>query len=70
MLSNADSKVMLITGTRPEIIKLYPLMRLFDTENIDYTFIHTGQHHDFNLFLNFIKEFKIKNPDYTIKLIR
>jgi UDP-N-acetylglucosamine 2-epimerase (non-hydrolysing) len=68
MLSNADNKVMLITGTRPEIIKLYPLMRLFDTENIDYTFIHTGQHHNFNLFLNFIKEFKIKNPDYTIKL--
>lgn len=59
---------MLITGTRPEIIKLYPLMRLFDIENIDYTFVHTGQHHNFNLFLNFIKEFKIKNPDHTIKL--
>lgn len=68
MSSNQDRKLVLITGTRPEIIKLYPIMRLLDRDNIDYTFIHTGQHHDYNLFLNFIKEFGIKKPDYTIKL--
>ncbi len=67
-LSNGDRKIALITGTRPEIIKLYPLMYLFDQKGIDYTFIHTGQHHDYNLFLNFIKEFKIRKPDYSIKL--
>jgi UDP-N-acetylglucosamine 2-epimerase (non-hydrolysing) len=43
-------------------------MRLFDMENIDYTYIHTGQHHDFNLFLNFINEFKIRRPDHVINL--
>ncbi len=43
-------------------------MRLFDIEHIDYTYIHTGQHHDFNLFLNFINEFNIRKPDYVIKL--
>ncbi|MER5175931.1 MAG: UDP-N-acetylglucosamine 2-epimerase (non-hydrolyzing) [Candidatus Nitrosocosmicus sp.] len=68
MSSNQDRKLVLITGTRPEIIKLYPIMRLLDQDNIDYTFIHTGQHHDYNLFLNFIKEFGIKKADYTIKL--
>ncbi|HEY6535914.1 MAG TPA: UDP-N-acetylglucosamine 2-epimerase (non-hydrolyzing) [Candidatus Nitrosocosmicus sp.] len=65
---NTDGKIMLITGTRPEIIKLYPIMRLFDIENIDYTYIHTGQHHDFNLFLKFINEFNIRKPDHVIKL--
>ncbi|MDQ6723789.1 MAG: UDP-N-acetylglucosamine 2-epimerase (non-hydrolyzing) [Thermoproteota archaeon] len=68
LLSNEDKKVVLITGTRPEIIKLFPIMRLLDLEDIHYTFIHTGQHHDYNLFLNFIKEFEIKKPDYSIKL--
>jgi len=57
-----------ITGTRPEIIKMFPLMRLFDLRNIDYEFIHTGQHHDYEMFLKFIKDFKIREPDHSIKL--
>jgi UDP-N-acetylglucosamine 2-epimerase (non-hydrolysing) len=58
----------LITGTRPEIIKMYPLMRLFDLKGIDYKFIHTGQHHDYELFLKFIEDFNIRKPDYSINL--
>jgi UDP-N-acetylglucosamine 2-epimerase (non-hydrolysing) len=57
-----------ITGTRPEIIKMFPLMRLFDLRDIDYEFIHTGQHHDYEMFLKFIKDFKIREPDHSIKL--
>ena len=58
----------LITGTRPEIIKMFPVMRAFDSEGIDYTFIHTGQHHDYELFLKFIDDLNIKIPDYNINL--
>jgi UDP-N-acetylglucosamine 2-epimerase (non-hydrolysing) len=60
--------IAIITGTRPEIIKLYPIMRLFDMKSIDYKFIHTGQHHDYELSLKFIEEFKIRKPDYSITL--
>lgn len=67
-LFDKDNKIALITGTRPEIIKLYPLMHLFDKNKIDYTYIHTGQHHDYNLFLNFIREFDMKDPDFSIQL--
>jgi UDP-N-acetylglucosamine 2-epimerase (non-hydrolysing) len=59
----------LITGTRPEIIKMFPLMRSFDSEGINYRFIHTGQHHDYELFLKFIEDFNIRMPDYNIDLI-
>jgi UDP-N-acetylglucosamine 2-epimerase (non-hydrolysing) len=58
----------IISGTRPEIIKLYPIIRLFDLKKIDYKFIHTGQHYDYELSLKFIDEFKIRKPDYNIKL--
>ena len=58
--------VALVTGTRPEIIKLYPIIRQFDLRSIDYKYIHTGQHYDYNLFLNFIQEFGIRKPDITI----
>jgi UDP-N-acetylglucosamine 2-epimerase (non-hydrolysing) len=57
-----------ITGTRPEIIKMFPVIRLFDMKGIDYKFIHTGQHYDHELFLEFLNGFKIREPDYRIKL--
>jgi len=59
----------LITGTRPEIIKLYPLMKILDLKGIDYKFIHTGQHYDYGLSVKFIDEFRIRHPDYNIKLM-
>ena len=58
--------VAIVTGTRPEIIKMYPIMRQFDSRSIDYKYIHTGQHYDYNLFLKFIQEFGIRKPDISI----
>lgn len=60
--------IALITGTRPEIIKMYPIMKLFDSRNIDYKYIHTGQHYDYNLFLKFIEDFGIRKPDISITM--
>jgi len=58
--------IAVITGTRPEIIKMYPIMKVFDSRSIDYSYIHTGQHYDYNLFLRFIEEFEIRKPDISI----
>jgi UDP-N-acetylglucosamine 2-epimerase (non-hydrolysing) len=58
--------IAVVTGTRPEIIKMYPLIKQFDSRSIDYKYIHTGQHYDYNLFLKFIEEFKIRKPDVCI----
>jgi UDP-N-acetylglucosamine 2-epimerase (non-hydrolysing) len=62
--------IAVITGTRPEIIKLYPLLKMLDLEDIDYRFIHTGQHYDYELSLRFIDDFRIRKPDFSIKLHR
>ncbi len=58
--------IAIITGTRPEIIKMYPIIKLFDSKSIDYKYIHTGQHYDYNLFLKFIDELEIRKPDICI----
>jgi UDP-N-acetylglucosamine 2-epimerase (non-hydrolysing) len=58
--------IAVITGTRPEIIKMYPIIKLFDSRSIDYKYIHTGQHYDYDLFLKFIEEFEIRKPDICI----
>jgi UDP-N-acetylglucosamine 2-epimerase (non-hydrolysing) len=58
--------IAVITGTRPEIIKMYPIIKQFDSRSVDYKYIHTGQHYDYNLFLKFIEEFEIRKPDIRI----
>jgi UDP-N-acetylglucosamine 2-epimerase (non-hydrolysing) len=58
--------IAVVTGTRPEIIKMYPIIKQFDSRSIDYKYIHTGQHYDYNLFLKFIEEFEIRKPDICI----
>ena len=60
--------IALITGTRPEIIKMFPIIKIFDSKLIDYTYIHTGQHYDQELFIKFIEEFGVRKPDYHITM--
>ncbi|HET6717257.1 MAG TPA: UDP-N-acetylglucosamine 2-epimerase (non-hydrolyzing) [Nitrososphaeraceae archaeon] len=56
------------TGTRPEIIKLFPIMRLLDIKGINYKYIHTGQHYDYEMSIKFVEQFGLRKPDYNIVL--
>jgi UDP-N-acetylglucosamine 2-epimerase (non-hydrolysing) len=36
-----------VVGTRPEIIKMAPVVRELERRNVGFVFIHTGQHFDY-----------------------
>jgi len=55
-------KISIVMGTRPEIIKLSPLIRLIKRSNTDVIF--TGQHYDYEMWLQFIEDMKLRTPDY------
>jgi len=59
-------KLSIIIGTRPEIIKLSPIIRLAKKSNSDVIF--TGQHYDYDMGLQFIEELNLRTPDYKLKL--
>ena len=61
-------KVAIVMGTRPEIIKLSSLIKLFNKKNS--TIIFTGQHYDYNMSLQFIDELGLRKPDYVMKLTK
>lgn len=62
-------KIIIITGTRPELIKLSILIRLLKNDkDISTTFIHSGQHYDNSLFEFFLDNFKLPKPDYNIQI--
>ncbi len=54
--------VSLVTGTRPQIIKSAPVMNALSNAEIDFEFIHTGQHYDYDLAGAFIDEFELAPP--------
>ena len=56
-----------ILGTRPEIRKLSPLIKLCKKRKIKHSVIHTGQHFDFNMEGQFFKDLSVK-PNYFLNL--
>ena len=50
---------LIILGTRPEIIKLYPLINLFNKKKTSYKILHTGQHYTKGLSEIFLRMFEI-----------
>ncbi len=59
-------KIAFIIGTRPEIIKMSPLIDEVDKRGIDYILIHTGQHYDFEMSQQFFLDLELKEPHYNI----
>lgn len=56
-----------ILGTRPEIIKLAPLIRRARGRGIPFTIIHTGQHYDDALDGVFFRELDLPAPDANLR---
>ena len=61
-------RVVVVVGTRPEIIKMAPVLRELDARGVEYTFIHTGQHYDYEMSLLFIEQLGLREPDSTFRL--
>ena len=60
-------KICIIFSTRPEIIKLYPIIRSLNSKKINFFCINTGQHYNYEMHKVFINEFKLKNKIYNLK---
>jgi UDP-N-acetylglucosamine 2-epimerase (non-hydrolysing) len=49
-------KVGIVLGTRPEIIKMAPVIRLLDDRRSEYFIIHSNQHYSYNMDAVFFEE--------------
>jgi len=61
--------VMVIVGTRPEIIKMSPIIRAIKNDSeLDLIFVHSGQHYDYGLSQQFITELELPNPNFNLDI--
>ena len=59
-------KICIVLSTRPEIIKLAPLIEILQRKKIDFFLINTNQHFSDIMSKVFFNFFKIKSPKYNI----
>ena len=62
------TKIAIIIGTRPEIIKMSPVIRECKKHSSDYFVLHTGQHYSYNLGKVFFQELELPEPKYNLNV--
>jgi UDP-N-acetylglucosamine 2-epimerase (non-hydrolysing) len=60
--------VVVVTGTRPEIIKMAPVIRALQAEGLPYVFVHCGQHYDYSMAQQFIENLELPTPNFNLKI--
>lgn len=58
--------IAVLIGTRPEFIKLAPVLRALQKKNTPYILIHSGQHYSLELDKQIIEDLKLPEPDYNL----
>jgi UDP-N-acetylglucosamine 2-epimerase (non-hydrolysing) len=59
-------KISIIVGTRPEIIKMSPIIRECEKLKLDYFILHTGQHYSYTMDRVFFEQLDLPPPKYNL----
>ena len=66
MRNTRRQKIAFVLGTRPEIIKFSPLIRLLERQRHPYFLIHTGQHYSYEMDKLFFRELGLPLPRHHL----
>lgn len=61
-------RIVTIIGTRPEIIKMAPVVKALDALPHKHVLVHSGQHYDLMMDRVFFKDMQLRAPDAQLEL--
>lgn len=61
-------KVAVVVGTRPEIVKMAPVVRACQARGVAFVLLHTGQHYSFEMDGVFFRELGLPAPDVNLEV--
>jgi UDP-N-acetylglucosamine 2-epimerase (non-hydrolysing) len=61
-------KIAVVLGTRPEIVKMSPVIRALRKKQTDYFIVHTGQHYSYNMDKCFFDQLKLPSAKYNLEV--
>jgi UDP-N-acetylglucosamine 2-epimerase (non-hydrolysing) len=59
-------KLSIVLGTRPEIIKMSPIIRVCERLSLDYFILHTGQHYSYVMDRVFFEQLGLPEAKYNL----
>lgn len=59
-------KIAIVLGTRPEIIKMSPVIRACEVQNMEYFILHTGQHYSYTMDRVFFEQLGLPEATYNL----
>jgi len=59
-------EISIVVGTRPEIIKMSPVIRECEKLKLDYFILHTGQHYSYTMDRVFFEQLELPSPKYNL----
>ena len=61
-------RICILLGTRPEIVKMSPIIRECVRRGIDHYTIHTGQHYSYDMDRIFFDQLELEEPRYNLNV--
>ena len=61
-------KLAIVIGTRPEIIKMAPIVRAYVARKVPFVLLHTGQHYSRELDGVFFEELNLPAPEHNLSV--
>jgi len=58
--------IAIVLGTRPEIIKMAPIIRECERRKLDYFVLHTGQHYSYQMDSIFFEQLELPSTRYNL----
>ncbi len=59
-------RISIVLGTRPEIIKMSPVIRECERLNLNFSILHTGQHYSYNMDRVFFEQLELPVAKYNL----
>ena len=58
--------ILVVVGTRPNFMKMAPIVFELEKNKIPNLLVHTGQHYDDNMSKNIMRDLKLRDPDHFL----
>ena len=65
-MKRETTRIAIVLGTRPEIIKMSPVIRDCQRRGADFLLIHTEQHHKYEMDRVFFKDLELPEPHFRL----
>jgi UDP-N-acetylglucosamine 2-epimerase (non-hydrolysing) len=58
--------IAIVLGTRPEIVKMAPIVREAERRGLDHYIIHTGQHYSYEMDRSFFEQLGLRDAEHNL----